>query len=105
MACNHKNPPGVAFCVVCGCSRPHQRCDRCGAVCDERFLYCGQCGFALADQVQPTQRALVSGSNTYDLATLMGAVGKKDEVAKIESKSKASQDDIKALLAAKKKGK
>jgi hypothetical protein len=103
MPCSHTNPPGYAFCAVCGQALTIHRC-ACGFVCGKQDKYCGRCGTMLdADAVSQRQTPQLRQSGHYDLAVLQ-EVASKALQRPGGAKTKVDQDDIRQLLAAMKKG-
>jgi len=103
MPCSHTNPPGHAFCAVCGQALAIRRC-ACGFVCCKQDKYCGRCGTTLdADAISQRQTPQLRQSGHYDL-TILQEVASKGLLRPGGAKTKVDQDDIREMLAAMKKG-
>ena len=103
MPCSHTNPPGYAFCTVCGQALTIHRCT-CGFVCSKQDKYCGRCGTTLdADALSQRHTPQLRQSGHYDLM-LLQEVASKGLQQPEGAKTKVDQDDIRQLLAAMKKG-
>ncbi len=102
MICNHVNPPGYAFCAVCGQSLSVRRC-ACGFGCASMDRYCGRCSAELdANQTMHEGEAGGQGRRRYDL-NLLQEVADRSIAAAGGPATKVDQDDIARMLDAVKK--
>jgi len=103
MSCSHANPPGHAFCGTCGEVLPHARC-RCGFVAGVTDAYCGRCGAALAMAGDATQRsAVMDADRRFDLERLAEQAAQEGKFLDTNHKARVTQDDIRKLLAKRRK--
>lgn len=103
MTCSHSSPPGYAFCGTCGEVLPHARC-RCGFVAAVHDAYCGRCGAALAVAGDATlQRAVMDADRRFDLERLAEQAAQENKFLETTHKARVTQDDIRKLLAKRRK--
>lgn len=103
MSCSHTNPPGYAFCGTCGDVLPHARC-RCGFVAGVDDAYCGRCGAALVMAADATpQRAVMDADQRFDLERLAARAAEENKYLETTHKARVTQDDIRKLLAKRRK--
>ncbi|HCA27810.1 MAG TPA: hypothetical protein DEP05_09300 [Betaproteobacteria bacterium] len=104
MGCKHSNPPGYAFCASCGEPLAHRRC-RCGFVCADNDSFCGQCGAALANTHSAQKKGsaqIEDADHRFDLQQLMELAAQENQYVETQ-KARVTQDDIRKLLAKRKK--
>lgn len=103
MSCPHPNPPGYAFCGTCGEPLPHARC-RCGFIAGINEVFCGRCGAAVADaNVTPTERPIMNADHRFDLESLSEMAEQENQYLETTHKARVTQDDIRKLLAKRRK--
>ena len=120
MSCNHPNPPGYSFCGSCGEELEVVRC-RCGFVAAAGDLFCGRCGAGLiADSFPlPNPPPRGEGANEslsefgvngtadfdhrFDLEHLVQQAAEENKFLKSTHKARVTQDDIRKLLATRRK--
>lgn len=100
MSCPHSNPAGYAFCGACGESLPHARC-RCGFAAGVNDAYCGRCGAALVT-VEGATRAM-DADHRFDLELLAKQAAQENQFLETTHKARVTQDDIRKLLAKRRK--
>jgi len=104
MGCKHSNPSGYAFCAVCGEPLAYKRC-RCGFVCSDRDSFCGQCGAELSN-IDSTRKKgsapIEDADHRLDLGQLAELAAQENQYAETQ-KVRVTQDDIRKLLAKRKK--
>lgn len=103
MSCAHSNPPGRAFCSTCGEPLPHVRC-HCGFVAGAGDAYCGRCGAALvmADAAAP-RRPVMDADRRFDLERMAQQAAEENKYLETTHKARVTQDDIRKLLAKRRK--
>lgn len=103
MSCAHANQRGQAFCATCGEVLPHARC-RCGFVAGVNDVYCGRCGAALvmAEDATP-QRAVMDADHRFDLERMAEQAAQENKFLETTHKARVTQDDIRKLLAKRRK--
>ncbi len=103
MSCRHSNPPGHAFCGVCGEPLPHQRC-RCGFVAGAKDAYCGRCGWSFAEAgSQQPEKPVINADQRIDLEHLAAQAAQEKQFLETTHKARVTQDDIRKLLAKRRK--
>jgi hypothetical protein len=103
MTCSHSNPPGYAVCGTCGESLPHARC-RCGFIAALNDAYCGRCGAALVTAAEAApQRAAMDADHRFDLERLAAQAAEENKFLETTHKARVTQDDIRKLLAKRRK--
>ncbi|MDP1611480.1 MAG: zinc ribbon domain-containing protein [Sulfuritalea sp.] len=102
MTCTHSNPPGYAYCGTCGEPVPHSRC-RCGFVAGVRDAYCGRCGAALVATDAAAPRAVMDAERRFDLERLAQLAAQENKFLETTNKARVTQDDIRKLLAKRRK--
>jgi hypothetical protein len=101
MSCRHENPPGYAFCTICGQALAVRRC-ACGWACGMADSYCGRCGTAF-DRPPAASARLPSTppSGRYDLHVLQELARRRT----VEGpQSRGDQPDSRRLVPALPKG-
>lgn len=99
MTCPHSNPPGYAVCGTCGEALPHVRC-RCGFIAAVSDAYCGRCGVELAVAADATSPPImVDADHRFDLERLAEQAVQENKFLETTNKARVSQDDIRKLLA------
>ncbi len=102
MLCSHDNPPGYAFCAVCGQTLVVQRCS-CGFVCHATDHYCGRCGAALDKKHTAVEgESRIRQNGQYDLNILREAADRRKSTLG-GPRTKVNQNDIRRMLDAMKK--
>lgn len=103
MGCPHTNPPGYAHCGTCGELLPHARC-RCGFVAAASEAYCGRCGAALIPGGDAqTPRPAMDADHRFDLERLAAQAAEENQFLETTHKARVTQDDIRKLLAKRRK--
>jgi hypothetical protein len=103
VSCPHANPPGRAFCGTCGEALPHVRC-RCGVVAGAGDAYCGRCGAELLMAGEAGQpRAVMDARRRFDLDQLAELAAQENKFLETTHKARVTQDDIRKLLAKRRK--
>lgn len=100
MSCDHINPPGYQFCGHCGEEIASPRC-RCGFVATNEDLFCGRCGHGLASERRSDIPATVD--QRFDLERLAELAAQEGQLPDSAQKERVSQDDIRRLMAARKR--
>lgn len=100
MSCDHPNPPGYHFCGHCGDELATPRC-RCGFVAMSSDLFCGRCGCALASGRNAD--AAVSVDHRFDLEALAALAAQEGQLPNSSQKERVTQDDIRRLMASRKR--
>ena len=103
MTCAHHRVPGYAFCGDCGEPTELPVC-RCGFVAAASDRFCGRCGQSMAAEARgslpDTGITASHPGGRLDLARLMAEAGQDKELISAESGGHVTQDDIRALIAA-----
>ncbi len=103
MSCQHSNPPGYAFCATCGEPLPHVRC-RCGFAAGVTDAFCGRCGAALVLASEPGQeRVVMDADRRFDLERLAEQAAQEKQFLDTTHRARVTQDDIRKLLAKRRK--
>lgn len=103
MSCSHSNPPGFAFCGTCGEILEHVRC-RCGFAAGTNDAFCGRCGAGLVkSETLARQNAIIDADHRFDLELLAEQAAQENKVLESTHKARVSQDDIRKLLAKRRK--
>ena len=105
MSCSHPNPAGYVFCGTCGVPVSHIRC-RCGFVVGVSDVFCGRCGISLAEVVgsqAPDRRPLIDADHRFDLERLAELAAHENQFLESTHKARVTQDDIRKLLAKRRK--
>lgn len=100
MSCNHSNPTGYLFCGSCGEALDALRC-RCGFVAAAGDVFCGRCGIGLT--VVQGVRAAVEQDHRFDLDYLVQQAAQEHKFLESTHKVRVTQDDIRKLLATRRK--
>jgi len=88
---------------MCGEPLPHLRC-RCGFSAGINDVYCGRCGAALADAgIAPMERLAMNGDHRFDLEKLSEMAAQENQYLETTHKARVTQDDIRKLLAKRRK--
>jgi len=103
MSCSHRRQVGYAFCGECGVPTDAPVC-RCGFVGVHDDHFCGQCGRSRTSAAgESTDDGAIAGprpSHRLDLARLIREAAADEALAPREAKGHVNQDDIKALIKA-----
>jgi len=103
MSCRHENPPGYAFCTICGQALAVHRC-ACGMACSITDHYCGRCGMKLdSTTAAGSSTPSIPRSGQYDLNVLQEVASRHKPVVG-GPKTRMDQHDIRQLLQARQKG-
>lgn len=99
MSCNHTSTSiGRAFCNECGMPVDHRRCV-CGNICAALDRFCSVCGFPLKE----IDAVVQSGKGKrFDLEKITKVANFEAALSEAH-KARVSQDDIKKLLARRRK--
>lgn len=100
MNCNHANPPGYLFCGSCGEKLDAVHC-RCGFVATTGDLFCGRCGVSLTEE--HALRGEAVNDQRLDLAYLVQQAAQENKYIESTHKARVTQDDIRKLLATRKR--
>lgn len=100
MSCNHANPAGYSFCGSCGEALDVRRC-RCGFIAAAGDLFCGRCGVNLT--VVQALRGTVEHEHRFDLDDLIQQAAQEHKFIESTHKVRVTQDDIRKLLATRRK--
>lgn len=103
MSCLHTNPSGYAFCGTCGVELPHTRC-RCGFAANVNDVYCGRCGVSLIKALDPASpRGVMDADHRFDLERLAAQANEEHKFMETTHSARVTQDDIRKLLAKRRK--
>lgn len=102
MSCSHSNPPGYAFCGTCGETLPHALC-RCGFAAGVSDAFCGRCGAALVAVAGATSPRAMDADHRFDLERLAAQAAEENQFLETTHKARVTQDDIRKLLAKRRK--
>lgn len=102
MSCGHANPPGYAFCGTCGETLERVRC-RCGFVASAGEAFCGRCGVNLAEIAAGSGSAVVEVGHRFDLESLVRQAAQEKQFLESTHKAHVTQEDIRKLLARRRK--
>ena len=102
MNCNHTNPAGYIFCGTCGNPLEHTRC-HCGFVARADDIFCGRCGASLAETVKKDNPGSVDADHRFDLESLAQQAAQEKQFLETTHKARVTQDDIRKLLATRRK--
>lgn len=84
---------------------PHVRC-RCGFIGGVGDVFCGRCGARLAetaDVLAPDGRTFVDADHRFDLESLAKLAAEENQFLESTHKARVTQDDIRKLLAKRRK--
>ena len=101
VSCNHAHLPGHLFCGICGEALDPPRCS-CGFVVVPGDSFCGHCGAgaskpaAANDHVPATERR-------FDLEHMAQLAAQEKLFLETTDKARVTQDDIRKLLAIRRK--
>lgn len=102
MSCNHANPAGYLFCGSCGEALNPILC-RCGFVTASGDAYCGRCGTSLTAEVSSAIKGGVDADHRFDLEFLVQQAAQENKFLESTHKARVTQDDIRKLLATRRK--
>lgn len=102
MKCRHKNPAGYVFCGVCGRPLEALRCV-CGYVAGAGDVFCGRCGASLSAIAAVDEPAVAELDNRLDLEQLTRVAAQEKQFLESTHKARVTQDDIRKLLARRRK--
>jgi len=102
MNCNHINPAGYLFCGTCGVALEHVRC-RCGFVAGRGDIFCGRCGANLAEIAAGDGLAAVDTDHRFDLERMALQAAEERQFLESTDRARVTQDDIRKLLAFRRK--
>lgn len=102
MNCNHVNPAGYRFCGSCGEALNPVLCP-CGFVAAPGDAYCGRCGTSLTAGVSPVTKGSVDADHRFDLEFLVQQAAHEKKYLESTHKARVTQDDIRKLLATRRK--
>jgi hypothetical protein len=100
MTCNHVNPAGYLFCGSCG-EKLHTLHCRCGFVAATGDVFCGRCGISLTEE--HALRGATDTDQRFDLAYLVQQANQENKYIESTHKARVTQDDIRKLLATRRK--
>ena len=103
MSCNHANPAGYAFCATCGSALDRPRC-LCGFAASPGDAFCGRCGAPLsASGAAGEARPMTDADHRFDLLHLAELAEQEKKYMETTHKVRVTQDDIRKLLASRRK--
>ncbi|MDX8398898.1 MAG: zinc ribbon domain-containing protein [Gallionellaceae bacterium] len=103
MSCNHVNPDGYLFCAHCGQSLEPVRC-RCGFVTARGDVFCGRCGVSLSEEVAArANKSAMDVDHRFNLENIVQQAAQEKKFIESVHKAHVTQDDIRKLLAARRK--
>lgn len=102
MSCTHTNPPGYLFCGSCGEALNPILC-RCGFVTASGDAYCGRCGTSLTAETSPVAKGSADADHRFDLEFLVQQAAQENKFLESTHKARVTQDDIRKLLATRRK--
>ena len=102
MSCNHLNPPGYLFCGSCGEELEPVRC-RCGFVAAAGDLFCGRCGIGLTVEAAKGLGGAADADRRFDLEYVVEQAAQENKFLASTHKVRVTQDDIRKLLAKRRK--
>lgn len=102
MSCKHTNPAGYLFCGSCGKALDPLLC-RCGFVAAAGDAYCGRCGINLTAEASPVTKDSVDADHRFDLEFLVQQAAQENKFLETTHKARVTQDDIRKLLATRRK--
>lgn len=101
VSCGHSNPPGYQFCGSCGEALHPVHC-RCGFAAAASDLFCGRCGASLAEVADGNERN-ADADHRFDLEHLAQQAAQEKQFLESTDKVRVTQDDIRKLLASRRK--
>jgi len=102
MRCGHVNPAGYAFCATCGGTLENVRC-RCGFITGAGDIFCGRCGINLAEIAVVDGLAIANADRRFDLERMAQQAAEEKQFLETTDKVRVTQDDIRKLLATRRK--
>lgn len=102
MSCNHPNPAGYLFCGHCG-ERLDSVCCRCGFVAAIGDAFCGRCGLSLTVEPEQELKGTTDIDHRFDLDYLVQQAAQEHKFLESTHKARVTQDDIRKLLATRRK--
>lgn len=102
MTCQHANPSGYRFCGTCGEEIDTILC-RCGFVASLVDTYCGRCGISLAEGAADARKQTVDVEQRFDLEQMAKIAAEENKFLETTHKVRVTQDDIRKLLAIRRK--
>lgn len=102
MSCNHINPAGYVFCATCGSALERARC-RCGFVAGDGDIFCGRCGVGFAEVAAREDGAIADADHRFDLERMVQQAAQEKQFLESTHKAHVTQDDIRKLLAVRRK--
>ncbi|MDD5300630.1 MAG: zinc ribbon domain-containing protein [Gallionella sp.] len=102
MSCNHINPAGYVFCGTCGIALEPTRC-RCGFVAGAGDVFCGRCGISLAEVAAGDGQAIADADHRFNLEQIVQQAAQEKQFLESTHKVHVTQDDIRKLLAKRRK--
>ena len=102
MSCNHINPAGYVYCGTCGSALESVRC-RCGFVAAATDAFCGRCGNSLAERAAGDGRVGVDADQRFDLERMVQQAAQEKQFLESTDKARVTQDDIRKLIAKRRK--
>lgn len=101
MNCGHSNPAGYQFCGSCGEALSPAHC-RCGFAAAGGDLFCGRCGASLIE-IADGDEGRAAGEHRFDLEQLAQQAAQEKQFLESTDKVRVTQDDIRKLLASRRK--
>jgi hypothetical protein len=102
MSCNHVNPAGYVFCGTCGGALEKERCS-CGFVLGTSDIFCGNCGKNLVMAALVGGLTAVDKDHRFDLERIAQMAAQEKQFLESTNKARVTQDDIRKLLALRRK--
>ncbi|MDD2776056.1 MAG: zinc ribbon domain-containing protein [Gallionella sp.] len=102
MSCNHPNPSGYLFCGSCGEALDPTLC-RCGFVTAKGDVFCGRCGNSLMTDTAQGLKGAADNDQRFDLEYLVQQASQESKFFESTHKARVTQDDIRKLLATRRK--
>jgi hypothetical protein len=101
VSCSHSNPAGYQFCGSCGEALNPVHC-RCGFSAAANDIFCGRCGASLLELANGNAQDAVA-DHRFNLEHLAQQAAQEKQFLESTDKVRVTQDDIRKLLASRRK--